>query len=219
MKPGTHADVIAHKVKAAQAPITRLHTKAGDAVVFDHRLLHRGVNREDASHNRSVTKGQRIAISLSFGKRDAFSEAFSRAFRMRGRVYKWKSDVCKPKREYDGLLDTKLHEECVYSAVRNDIKSHPMTGVPDGVPWSQERQQLSETASYLRDIEGFFRALGVNSALQPLSVTYGVGHELKGEHTHFDNSADSFLRRPPVITWSRENELDRFSVLFIDIDC
>ena len=43
---------------------------------------------------RACMRVCRNMISLSFGRKNAFSDAFDRGFAMRGKVYSMRSDVC-----------------------------------------------------------------------------------------------------------------------------
>jgi hypothetical protein len=49
-------------------------TRAGDAVVFDSRLLHKGLDKADADFIRRPGTAHRSVLSISFGRRDAISE-------------------------------------------------------------------------------------------------------------------------------------------------
>jgi len=76
----------------------RVSTRAGDAVVFDARLLHRGVSDADADFSRVPGTAHRSVLSVSFGRRDAVSEAWSRGFEMRGKMFRHDTHIC-PKRD------------------------------------------------------------------------------------------------------------------------
>ena len=74
-----------------------LRSGKGDAIVFDAHLLHRGMHSPWAIPNllRKLDLPQRTSISLSFGRKNSFSEAFDRGFAMRGRVYSRNSSICR----------------------------------------------------------------------------------------------------------------------------
>ena len=58
-----------------------LHVAKGDLVLFDARLHHRGQTREYANYERRTLAGpHRMVVSITFGRNNAFSEAFERGF-------------------------------------------------------------------------------------------------------------------------------------------
>ncbi|KAJ1453435.1 hypothetical protein M885DRAFT_567494 [Pelagophyceae sp. CCMP2097] len=91
----------------------RVSTRAGDAVVFDARLLHRGVSDADADFSRVPGTAHRSVLSVSFGRRDAVSEAWSRGFEMRGKMFRHDTHIC-PKR--DKLGDANINWPCAHDA-------------------------------------------------------------------------------------------------------
>ncbi len=111
-------------------------TRAGDAVVFDSLLLHRGIGKADADFSRKPGTEHRITLSLSFGRADAASEAFSRGFGFRGKLYHYNSSIC-PKRQGDANMQS----ACIYEAARRDLSNRPMRGVPDGEPFNFRHRQ------------------------------------------------------------------------------
>ena len=113
-----------------------LRSGKGDAVVFDARLLHRGMHPPWAIPNllRKLDLPQRTSISLSFGRKNSFSEAFDRGFAMRGRVYSRNSSICRNQREVSQDNDIakyvrrvpNVYSKCVYDAVRADLRERPL---------------------------------------------------------------------------------------------
>mmetsp|Transcript_16945 Transcript_16945/g.57324 ORF Transcript_16945/g.57324 Transcript_16945/m.57324 type:complete len:217 (+) Transcript_16945:174-824(+) len=83
---------------AAELYGERVLTRAGDAVVFDARLLHRGLDIADADFAHLPGSAHRSVLSVSFGRRDAVSEAWSRGFEMRGKMFRHDTHIC-PKRD------------------------------------------------------------------------------------------------------------------------
>ena len=63
-----------------------LQPSLGDLVFFDSRIFHRGQTRDHANFARSLDVSHRIAISVSFGLNNAFSERWARGFAMRNEI-------------------------------------------------------------------------------------------------------------------------------------
>jgi len=125
---------------AAELYGERVLTRAGDAVVFDARLLHRGLDIADADFAHLPGSAHRSVLSVTFGRRDAVSEAWSRGFELRGKLFRHDSPLC-PQRDEHG--DASTTWPCVYDAVREDFAARPLRGVPDGESWLQRMQRRS----------------------------------------------------------------------------
>ena len=105
--------------------------------------------REEAdgtSQNLLQPTGHRMMVSLTFGARDAFSEAFDRGFAMRGEIHTRNVSAaptlrtCAAERARRPHGDLDIWSSCVFSAVRRDLRARPLTGVPAGPTWRQQQQ-------------------------------------------------------------------------------
>ena len=92
-----------------------LHSSKGDIVLFSSNLEHRGQPREFANFERSMDTPHRTVISISYGRRNAYSERWSRAFAIRNRISNNRS-VC------GGSL---LAARCVRDYVLRDLRLNP----------------------------------------------------------------------------------------------
>ena len=131
LKPGSHLQPLAHT--KANWPATtdrarKLNYGAGDAVVFDSRLLHRGpAQRPGALPAWAATPHARVAASMTFGRKaNPFSEVFDRAFAMRSELYAHNSSLCRA--EWAWRDDVPLAAPCAYEAVRQDLRVRPVFG-------------------------------------------------------------------------------------------
>ena len=128
-----------------ESNFTSLHYAKGDAVVFDARLLHRGITLAAANLQRSFKVPHRMVVSITFGRKNAFSEAFDRGFAMRGRVYSSNSSICNEERRrwgdvnpravksltYAGGAHSLESSECVYTSIKADLRERPLAGAAE----------------------------------------------------------------------------------------
>ena len=150
-----HADVLArldpydprHRPEA-ETPYDQIHSRPGDAVVFDSRLIHRGARETYADHERTGTN-RRTVVSFSFGRRNALSEAFSRGMRFRTDMLV-NASICADERAKFAHGDPDFGSPCAFDAVREDLRRRPMRGVPDGEPWLQTRRTLARQQHHHR---------------------------------------------------------------------
>ena len=64
----------AHRPEA-ETPFDLIRSGAGDAVVFDSRLVHRGPRDDVADFRRELSRSRRTVATFSFGRNNAVSEA------------------------------------------------------------------------------------------------------------------------------------------------
>ena len=134
---------------------TKLHTGVGDAIVFDSRLLHRGIEKKFGNHKRTLHGRHRIGISLSFGKKGVFSDVFDRGFAMRGKLYSHNSSICR--NEWSKRDDVSIGTPCVLRAIKTDIARYATAR-----EWCESGEGLYPTMS---DVSGRLREL--ESMVQP----------------------------------------------------
>ena len=199
---GPRAD---RKADADREKRARLHYAAGDAIVFDARLWHRGQGRASGEHYvanvRHETGGpHRVALSLTFGANNAFSEAFDRGFAFRGRVHTFNSSICHSERRRSRLQDIDDSFDCRWEAVREDIRARPLVGhVPRHADEAEHTWHLEQLG---RRLEAKRRGDGGATAAAPSTgaLTTAGGHERRCRRP----SRRRIMRRTgaPTSSWS-----------------
>ena len=152
--PGSHRNASVHgDVVARLDPWNPLHrpeaetlfdlvrSHAGDAVVFDARLVHRGPRDAVADFKRELSKNRRTVATFSFGRNNAVSEAFSRGMRFRTDML-LNGSICNGQRDKNG--DPDFGGACAFAAVREDLVRRPLRGAPDGAPFLEVRADLAK---------------------------------------------------------------------------
>lgn len=134
-----------HADEAATA-YDQIYSKAGDAVVFDGRSVHRGARDAHADFARRSGGATRTVATFSFGRRNGVSEAFSRGMRFRTDMLV-NASICGAARDADG--DPDFGGPCAFAAVRDDLARRPLRGVPDGPPFLAARRALARRATRL----------------------------------------------------------------------
>ena len=120
VRPGSHADkaVATDKRALEKLRMQPLHPRKGDHVVgFDSRLSHRGQGREYANFERALHgREQRMVLSFSYGRKNAFSESHRRSFAMRNELVLNES-LCR------GAISGR----CAQRAVLQDVRRRPLS--------------------------------------------------------------------------------------------
>ena len=124
----------------AETPFDLIRSGAGDAVVFDSRLVHRGPRDDVADFKRELSRSRRTVATFSFGRNNAVSEAFSRGMRFRTDML-FNGSICGAQRDKNG--DPDFGAPCAFDAVREDLARRPLRGVPDGRPFLEARRDLA----------------------------------------------------------------------------
>jgi len=102
--------------RATPQQATALRSEKGDMVLFDSRLFHTGQSTKYANWNRDASRRYadfRTVVTISFGRRNAWSDAWARAFHARNLIineYK-----CSPR-----------SRSCVSDVVSRDLKRTPL---------------------------------------------------------------------------------------------
>ena len=98
---------------------TLLHPAVGDMVLFDTRLLHRAQEQKYAQN--FMNRKSRTFLSLTYGRNNAFSEAFDRAFRLRNTVTNNPGSTC-----HGASFDSGFASGCVVALAEADLASRPI---------------------------------------------------------------------------------------------
>ena len=135
VRPQSHHGLASPRRNLTEAT---LHVAKGDLVLFDARLHHRGQTREYANYERRTLAGpHRMVVSITFGRNNAFSEAFERGFALRNALLSNRSvdgvsiacvKLCGMERAklLHGDLGATLDQPCAYAAAQHDLAERPL---------------------------------------------------------------------------------------------